>query len=67
MRVLKEGKEPKSPRKSLPDENLPRYLAQRKEYREIRIKVILKQLEKMREKGLITKKEFENRKRQIGV
>jgi hypothetical protein len=65
--VIKERKKPRQQKKSIADKRPPRYLVERKEYREIKIKVILKQLEKLKEEGLITKREFENRKKQIGV
>ena len=64
---MAKDKKAKTSKKSIPGENPLEYSAQRKEYRGIKTKVILKQLEKLKEKGLITKREFENRNKQIGV
>lgn len=67
MKVSKERKKPRPLKKSITDKSFPRYSVERKEYREIKTKVILKQLKKLKEKGLITEIEFENRKKQISV
>jgi len=63
--VTKE-KKTRNSKKNIHNESLPKYLVQRKEYREIKVEVLIEQLEKLREKRFITKKEFENRKKQIG-
>ena len=66
MKVIKD-KKVKPSKKSIPNENLLEDSEQRKEFRGIKSIVMVEQLEKLLRERLITKKEFEKRRRQIGV
>jgi len=63
--MSKSGKKSKPPKISTAEESSLEYSTDRKKAREIKMMVILKQLEELKEKGLITEKEFKNRKRQL--
>jgi DNA-binding HxlR family transcriptional regulator len=63
--MSKSGKKSKPPKISTAEESSLGYSTDREKAREIKMPVILEQLKELKEKGLITEKEFKNRKRQL--
>jgi len=63
--MVKVGKKSKPLKLNILNEDLSHHKPGDKKAREINMQVILNQLEELRKKGIITEKEFNNRKKQI--
>ena len=63
--MAKVGKKSKPPELNILNEDLSHHKPGDKKAREINMQIILNQLEELRKKGIITEKEFNNRKKQI--